>query len=527
VVAVTRAANRTTVSGKLTDNETRGKAYTKSGAQMRGRRRRDDGWDEDRRDSQDGWGESQADGGPGDWADRGRGDRPQARYPGGAYGDGAYGDGAYGVQAPGAGRGFRGGSDYPGQDYPAAGDGYDASGYDAPGYGGPGHNGSGHVAPGYNGPGYNGSAYNGSAYDGPGYGGRADGAPGYGAGYGGAPARESRRADWGQVTGYQGSGYGQGGYDGAGYGAADARAPRPSFQPIAGGGAAGRSDGEYPGYPAVPQPGRSAAAEGPEPAAGEFAAADAPAAANAGTPGTPRPYGRLSIFTLLDDKADEFDRLAERAAEGVRAAEPDTLVYVIHVVPKAPMQRIIYEVYRDRAAFEAHERQPHIQQFAADRRSCVLATNVIDLRLKYAKVAALGSAQPPQAPAQSSREARATRTPRALEPANGQNHAYPAADGDRYANGANGYASGRGYPAPAGQHQGNGRHPELGSGRQQAGQYAESGAGYPGAAEYPGYAGYSEGRQFSDPGYDGYPGQDDRSPRPQSPDWSPSYYGER
>ena len=65
------------------------------------------------------------------------------------------------------------------------------------------------------------------------------------------------------------------------------------------------------------------------------------------------------------------------------------------------MQRIIYEIYRDRAAFLTHERQPHIRQFAADRASCVLATNIIDLRLKYAKVAALGSAaespMPPQA----------------------------------------------------------------------------------------------------------------------------------
>jgi quinol monooxygenase YgiN len=105
--------------------------------------------------------------------------------------------------------------------------------------------------------------------------------------------------------------------------------------------------------------------------------------------GARRPYGRLSIFTLLDDKTAEFDRLAEEAAEGVRASEPDTLVYVIHVVPKAPMQRIIYEIYRDRAAFENHESQPHIARFTEARKSCVLATNIIDLRLKYAKVAAL------------------------------------------------------------------------------------------------------------------------------------------
>jgi hypothetical protein len=81
------------------------------------------------------------------------------------------------------------------------------------------------------------------------------------------------------------------------------------------------------------------------------------------------------------------------------------------------MQRIIYEIYRDRAAYLAHEQQPHIRQFAADRASCVLAENIIDLRLKYAKLAALApatdTARPPQA----------NRMPRGQE---------AAAGGDRY-----------------------------------------------------------------------------------------------
>ena len=101
------------------------------------------------------------------------------------------------------------------------------------------------------------------------------------------------------------------------------------------------------------------------------------------------------IFTLLDDRVADFDRLAEQAAEEVRTREPDTLVYVIHTVPNAPMQRIFYEIYRDRAAFDSHENQPYMKRFVADRRACVLATNVIELRLKYAKVAPLPSPQQP------------------------------------------------------------------------------------------------------------------------------------
>jgi hypothetical protein len=72
-------------------------------------------------------------------------------------------------------------------------------------------------------------------------------------------------------------------------------------------------------------------------------------------------------------------------------------VYVIHLVPNAPLQRIFYEIYRDRAAFDRHENQPYMQRFVADRRACVLATNVIELRVKYAKVAPLP--QPPGPPA--------------------------------------------------------------------------------------------------------------------------------
>jgi quinol monooxygenase YgiN len=232
---------------------------------------------------------------------------------------------------------------------------------------------------------------------------------------------------------------------------------------------------------------------------------------------------------LHEDKTREFDRLAERAAEGVRAAEPDTLVYVIHVVPKAPMQRIIYEIYRDRGAFLSHERQPHIRQFAADRAPCVLATNIIDLRLKYAKVAALGSA--PEAAPQS----QGGWTPRAAEAAPGN---------DRYAAttqySPTQYPSAQYSPAqyPSAQPQGsaaaasftpakdlhgadNSQYPTVGrEAYSPAPQYGNSGNGAYGAGNsqygaansngYSGAAGYPNGGSYSSangyPGSNGYQG---------------------
>ncbi len=151
------------------------------------------------------------------------------------------------------------------------------------------------------------------------------------------------------------------------------------------------ADERPPGAPVHGGPVQGGPVQGGEAAAAEFGPSAGAAGSAAAAPA--RPYGRILIFTLLDDRVADFDRLAEEAAEQVRTGEPDTLVYVIHLVPNAPMQRIFYEIYRDRAAFDSHESQPYMQRFVAERRSCVLATNVIELRLKYAKVAPLPNPQ--------------------------------------------------------------------------------------------------------------------------------------
>ncbi len=102
-------------------------------------------------------------------------------------------------------------------------------------------------------------------------------------------------------------------------------------------------------------------------------------------------FGQIAIYTLLEDRVDDFDRLTRRVVRQVQAQEPDTLVYIVHAVPSAPMQRILYEVYRDRTAYEAHRRQPYVIAFEADRRPYVLATNIIELGLQQAKVSPLPS----------------------------------------------------------------------------------------------------------------------------------------
>ena len=188
----------------------------------------------------------------------------------------------------------------------------------------------------------------------------------------------------GSSGGEFGPGFPAGGFDGPGFSAAGFPGAGPPGTERRGGDA-------RPLYPSGAEPatgaaGRPGAAPGRPPVAGE---------PRPGVPGTeivrpaPRPHGLIAIYTLLEDRVADFDRIAEEAAEQVRAHEPDTLVYVIHTVPKAPMQRIFYEIYRDRAAYERHEQQPYIKRFVTARRPYVLATNMIELRLKYAKVSPL------------------------------------------------------------------------------------------------------------------------------------------
>ncbi|WP_193318822.1 putative quinol monooxygenase [Nonomuraea phyllanthi] len=113
-------------------------------------------------------------------------------------------------------------------------------------------------------------------------------------------------------------------------------------------------------------------------------------------PGSGRPspsiYGLLTVFTIMDGAGDAFDRLAEATVEAVRRGEPDTLVYACHAVKSAPLQRIIYELYRDEVAYHDHQRQPHVERFVTERQSMVLATNVIELNVNAAKVVPLPTA---------------------------------------------------------------------------------------------------------------------------------------
>lgn len=82
---------------------------------------------------------------------------------------------------------------------------------------------------------------------------------------------------------------------------------------------------------------------------------------------TPSTFALLVRFDVMAKHVAEFDALVAETLVEIRAEEPDTLIYVTNSVRQQSTQRVFYEVYRDRAAFDRHELSPHIQHFVQQR----------------------------------------------------------------------------------------------------------------------------------------------------------------
>jgi quinol monooxygenase YgiN len=78
-------------------------------------------------------------------------------------------------------------------------------------------------------------------------------------------------------------------------------------------------------------------------------------------------FGLVVRFTLKDGAAGDFDQLVEATVPKIHVHEPGTLIYTVHQVEGEPDTRIFYELYRDRTAFENHERQDHTRHFLTER----------------------------------------------------------------------------------------------------------------------------------------------------------------
>jgi quinol monooxygenase YgiN len=104
------------------------------------------------------------------------------------------------------------------------------------------------------------------------------------------------------------------------------------------------------------------------------------------------PFALVVRFTVRPGAEAKFDALVAKTAAGIRDHEPGTLVYACHTVQDQPRQRIFYELYQNRAAFDAHEQTPHTRQFLAERGELLEATEVDFLTVADGKTPVTGQA---------------------------------------------------------------------------------------------------------------------------------------
>ena len=97
-------------------------------------------------------------------------------------------------------------------------------------------------------------------------------------------------------------------------------------------------------------------------------------------------FGLCVRFTCKDEaSAAAYDRLVAETIEGIKTDEPGTLVYASHLVEGQPLQRIFYELYKDKTAFEAHGTAPHTRRYLAERDQYLAGTEVDWLTLQSGK----------------------------------------------------------------------------------------------------------------------------------------------
>ena len=105
-------------------------------------------------------------------------------------------------------------------------------------------------------------------------------------------------------------------------------------------------------------------------------------------------YSLVVKFDVLPERLAEFDTLVEATIAGIREHESRTLAYLSSTVEGDPCARVFIEVYRDRAAFEAHESTPHTPDFLVRREPMLRGVRVEFLSSISAKFPGAGDAGP-------------------------------------------------------------------------------------------------------------------------------------
>lgn len=78
-------------------------------------------------------------------------------------------------------------------------------------------------------------------------------------------------------------------------------------------------------------------------------------------------FALIVRFQVHPDHLHDFDDLVAGTLAGIREREPGTQIYISHARQDHPQERVFYECYADRAAFDAHENAAHTRHFLTER----------------------------------------------------------------------------------------------------------------------------------------------------------------
>lgn len=71
----------------------------------------------------------------------------------------------------------------------------------------------------------------------------------------------------------------------------------------------------------------------------------------------------VAQFTILPGKEAEAEAAIKKVVEGVDKNEPGALAYFWHRNKKDPMQILVFEIWKDDDAVEAHRGTPYLTEF--------------------------------------------------------------------------------------------------------------------------------------------------------------------
>ena len=99
------------------------------------------------------------------------------------------------------------------------------------------------------------------------------------------------------------------------------------------------------------------------------------------TEGAAAPYVILVEFAIAEGSGPAFEKLIVENASRSLSDEPGCRVFDVCARPGDAYGIVLYEVYDDRAAFEAHLASSHFQTFDAASRDMVTGKRVTELTL--------------------------------------------------------------------------------------------------------------------------------------------------